>query len=220
KVKQWDRTHKALNEPVDLQIPIAVLIDEMSASASEIVSGTLQDIDRAVLVGQTSFGKGLVQQTRTLSYNAQLKVTVAKYYIPSGRCIQRIDYSHKDETGKANEIPDSLITEYKTKNGRKVYDGAGIVPDILVEPENFSPITTALMANQLYFDYASEFRKNFNQIDTPTIFHLTNEQYNDFVAYLNGKSFDYTTKTEKLLQDLKTATEKDKYYESVKESYE
>jgi carboxyl-terminal processing protease len=130
KVKDWNKQYFSLYAPIDTQMPLVVLVDNNSASASEIVSGALQDLDRAVILGQRSYGKGLVQQTRDLTYNTKLKVTVAKYYIPSGRCIQALDYTHKDEDGRVEKVPDSLITAFKTKNGRIIYDGAGILPDV------------------------------------------------------------------------------------------
>ena len=182
----------------------------MSASASEIVSGALQDLDRAVVIGRKSFGKGLVQQTRSLSYNSKLKVTVAKYYIPSGRCIQKLDYSHKDEKGKAGEIPDSLKSEFKTSNGRIVFDGGGIEPDVKVDEENFANITFSLLSKQLIFDYASEFRAKKDSIKKPYEFEFTDEDYMAFKGFIKDKEYDYTTQTEKLLNDLKEAAEKAK----------
>ena len=141
KIKEWDKHYLAVNNPVDTKMPLVVLVDQNSASASEIVSGALQDLDRAVIIGQRSFGKGLVQQTRDLTYNAKLKVTVAKYYIPSGRCIQALDYTHKDADGRVEKVPDSLVTAFKTKNGRIVYDGAGILPDFRMFAKSFASST-------------------------------------------------------------------------------
>lgn len=219
KVKQWDRVHKALNEPLDKEIPLTILIDEMSASASEIVSGALQDLDRAVVIGRKSFGKGLVQQTRSLSYNSKLKVTVAKYYIPSGRCIQKLDYSHKDEKGKAGEIPDSLKSEFKTSNGRIVFDGGGIEPDVKVDEENFANITFSLLNKQLIFDYASEFRAKKDSIKKPYEFEFTDEDYMAFKEFIKDKEYDYTTQTEKLLNDLKEAAEKEKVHTNFHDEF-
>jgi carboxyl-terminal processing protease len=219
KVKQWDRVHKALNEPLDKEIPLTILIDEMSASASEIVSGALQDLDRAVVIGRKSFGKGLVQQTRSLSYNSKLKVTVAKYYIPSGRCIQKLDYSHKDEKGKAGEIPDSLKSEFKTSNGRIVFDGGGIEPDVKVDEENFANITFSLLSKQLIFDYASEFRAKKDSIKKPYEFEFTDEDYMAFKEFIKDKEYDYTTQTEKLLNDLKEAAEKEKVHTNFQDEF-
>lgn len=210
KIKDWDKTYKAENHPVDITVPIVVLIDRSSASASEIVSGAIQDLDRGVIVGQRSYGKGLVQQTRPLSYNAQLKVTVAKYYIPSGRCIQALDYSHHNEDGSVNKVPDSLISAFKTKTGRIVYDGGGISPDVLIEPFKYSSILTSL-ANKIWiFKYATLFRTSNPSIINAKEFQLNDAQYNNFVVYLNDKDYDYTTKVEKTLDELVEDAKADK----------
>lgn len=210
KVKDWDKTYKATSTAVDINIPIVVLVDRGSASASEIVSGSLQDLDRGVVIGQRSYGKGLVQQTRPLSYNAQLKVTVAKYYTPSGRCIQALDYSHRNEDGSVDKVPDSLITAFKTKNGRIVYDGGGIAPDIAVEPLKFSSILGSLATKNLVFNYATKYRSAHATIAPAKDFKLTDAEYDDFVAYLGDKEYDYTTKTEKALEDFKNDAKADK----------
>lgn len=210
KVKDWDKVHKAANTPVDLNIPIAVLIDRGSASASEIVSGSLQDLDRGVIIGQRSYGKGLVQQTRPLSYNAQLKVTVAKYYIPSGRCIQALDYSHRNEDGSVAKVPDSLISAFKTKNGRIVYDGGGVLPDIALEPQKYSSILTSLVTKNLIFDYATKYRIAHISIVPAKEFRISETDYDDFVSYLSGKEYDYTTKSEKTIDELKEDAKDDK----------
>ena len=215
KVKDWDKVHKALNSPVDLNIPITILVDRGSASASEIVSGALQDLDRGVVIGQRSYGKGLVQQTRPLSYNAQLKVTVAKYYIPSGRCIQALDYSHRNEDGSVDHVPDSLISAFKTRNGRIVYDGGGISPDVYIEPRKYSSITASLITKNLVFDYATKYRIAHATIAPAKEFRLTDAEYDEFVASLNGKDYDYTTKTEKSLDELKKDAESDKTLDAI-----
>ncbi|HEV7229813.1 MAG TPA: S41 family peptidase [Bacteroidia bacterium] len=221
KVKEWDRSHKALNPPVDTNIPVAVLISRNSASASEIVSGSLQDLDRAVIIGQRSYGKGLVQQTRPLSYNCQLKVTVAKYYIPSGRCIQALDYTHRDDDGKVHKVPDSLITAFKTKNGRVVYDGLGISPDLHVKPEKTSSIALSLLNKNFIFDYATIYKYNHPTLSGDGMtFRLSDSEYDDFVKYLADKDYDYSTRSEKTLDDLKTIAEKEKYFSDVKTEYE
>lgn len=219
KISDWDRSHRTVNSPVDLTIPLVVLIDDNSASASEIVAGTLQDLDRAVIVGQRSFGKGLVQQTKSLSYNSKLKITVAKYYTPSGRCIQKLDYANKDENGKAVEIPDSLITEYKTKNGRPVYDGDGIRPDIEIELEKGSPILGSLLANNLIFEYATHFRNTHDTILDAGSFRFDGAYYSEFQNWLKDKDYDYTTRTEKLLEKLEEATKKERYYEHLDDEF-
>jgi carboxyl-terminal processing protease len=220
KVKDWDKTHKAMNSPVDLSIPITVLVDRGSASASEIVSGALQDLDRGVIIGQRSYGKGLVQQTRPLSYNAQLKVTVAKYYIPSGRCIQALDYSHRNQEGGVDKVPDSLISAFKTKNGRIVYDGGGITPDLVIEPYKYSNILASLVTKNLIFDYATKYRNLHASIAAAKDFRLTDAEYDDFVAFLNGKEYDYTTKTEKTLEDLKSDAKEDKTLDLINSDIE
>ncbi|HQN93368.1 MAG TPA: S41 family peptidase, partial [Prolixibacteraceae bacterium] len=158
KVSEWDKSYKTTGAPVDTLIPIAVIVNRGSASASEIVAGTIQDLDRGVIIGSRTFGKGLVQTTRDLSYNTKLKVTTAKYYIPSGRCIQALDYSHRNEDGSVGHIPDSLISEFSTRNGRKVYDGGGVVPDILVEEKSLSNLSVGLITQFKMFDYATKFR--------------------------------------------------------------
>lgn len=216
KVKDWDKTHKALYNPVDTEIPITILIDRGSASASEIVSGALQDLDRGVVIGQRSYGKGLVQQTRPLSYNAQLKVTVAKYYTPSGRCIQTLDYSHRNDDGSVSKVPDSLITAFKTRNGRIVYDGGGIAPDVITETQKFSSILASLATKNLIFNYATKYRVAHDSIIPAKDFKLSDVEYDDFVVFLNGKDYDYTTKTEKTLDELKIDAKDDKAFDDIK----
>jgi carboxyl-terminal processing protease len=196
-----------------------VLVDRGSASASEIVSGAIQDLDRGLIVGQKTFGKGLVQNIFPVSYNAQVKITIAKYYIPSGRCIQAIDYSHKDEEGAAGKIPDSLKTAFKTKNGRTVYDGGGIEPDLALEPEKASNIAFSLVTKYLIFDYANYFKRKNPGIATAKDFVITDAIYNDFIQFINGKDYDYTTKSEKGLADLKLVAEKEGYYNAIKPEY-
>lgn len=220
KVKDWDKSHKALNPPVDLNVPIAVLVDRGSASASEIVSGALQDLDRGVVIGQRTYGKGLVQQTRPLSYNAQLKVTVAKYYIPSGRCIQALDYSHRSEDGSVDKVPDSLITAFKTKGGRTVYDGGGVAPDLTTEPKKYSNLAGSLIGKSYIFDYATKYRLAHPTIPAARDFALTDAEYNDFVSFLSDKDYDYSTKSEKTMEDLKATAEEEKYFQDVKTEFD
>jgi carboxyl-terminal processing protease len=220
KIAEWDKSYKALNEPLDTEIPIVVLVDGNSASASEIVSGSLQDLDRAVVLGENTYGKGLVQNTRPLFYNAQLKLTVAKYYIPSGRCIQRLDYSHRDKEGSVKAVPDSLIKAFKTKNGRPVFDGRGIEPDVKLDQQEFAPILASLVNNNLFFKFASKYEKEHTTIATAKEFRLTDQEYNDFVTFLNGKDYSYTTKTEKDLEKLKETAVTEKYYNDVKDKFD
>ncbi len=220
KVKEWDKIHKAINNPVDTTISIVMLVDRGSASAAEIVSGSIQDLDRGVVIGQRSYGKGLVQQTRPLSYNTQLKVTVAKYYTPSGRCIQALDYSHRNEDGGVDKVPDSLITAFKTKNGRIVYDGGGIAPDITLEDPKYSSILTSLVTKNLIFDFATTYRTTHPSIVPAKQFKLSDVEYDEFVTFLNGKDYDYTTKTEKTLKDLKEDAKEDKTLDALKTDIE
>src|SRR5258706_67597 len=220
KLREMDKTYKSVNNPVDTDIPITVLVNSRSASASEIVSGTIQDLDRGVLVGQRTFGKGLVQTTRPLSYNSQLKITTAKYYIPSGRCIQALDYTHRNEDGSVGKIPDSLVTAFKTKGGRTVFDGGGVKPDISVDHVTYSNITVSLLTKNLIFDYATQYRDKHNTILPAKEFKLTDQDFNDFVAFISDKDYDYITKSEKTMEDLKTTTESEKYFDAVKNEYD
>lgn len=220
KVAEWNKTYRALNPPMDTEMPIVILTNSRSASASEIVSGTLQDYDRAVLVGQRTFGKGLVQATRPLSYNSQLKITTAKYYIPSGRCIQAIDYSHRNEDGSVGKIPDSLKRAFRTSNGRMVYDGGGVAPDVVTEKQSLSPITASLESKGLMFDYATQYFWSHPKIAMPTSFKLTDAELNDFFKWLGDKQYDYTTKVEATFKDLETHAKKEKSYDTVKDQLE
>ncbi len=215
KVSQWDKVYKTTGNPVDTEIPLVVLVNRGSASASEIVSGTMQDLDRAIVIGTRTFGKGLVQTTRDLSYNTKLKVTTAKYYIPSGRCIQAVDYSHRNEDGSVGHIPDSLISEFSTKNGRKVYDGGGIVPDIKVEDKEISDLSFSLISKFMFFDYATKFRSENEKIVAVTEFNISDQTYNDFITFVKSNNFSYTTDTQNKLAELKKLAEKDKYLDIV-----
>lgn len=212
-----NKVYKTLRKPIDLAIPVVVLINGSSASASEIVSGTIQDLDRGVVLGQQSFGKGLVQQTKPLSYGSQLKITIAKYYTPSGRCIQAINYADRKKNGSVKRMPDSLRTAYSTRNGRKVLDGAGVDPDILIEKENIPPILASLIANHLVFDYATEYVRKHSTIPQPSEFMIGDSDYNDFIAFLNGKEYDYFTETEKKFNALKEVAAKESYDEISEE---
>jgi carboxyl-terminal processing protease len=220
KVSERNSSHKTMDVAVDNKIPLVVLVDRGSASASEIVSGAIQDMDRGLIVGQKTFGKGLVQNIFPVSYNAQVKITIAKYYIPSGRCIQAIDYSHKDAEGEAGKIPDSLKSAFKTKNGRTVYDGGGIEPDIALEPDKISNIAVSLTIKYLIFDYASYFKRKNASISNAKDFVITDAIYDDFIKFINGKDYDYTTKSEKSLSDLKTTAEKEGYFDAIKNEYQ
>jgi carboxyl-terminal processing protease len=215
-----NHTYRTTEAAVDTQIPVIVLVDNHSASASEIVAGALQDHDRAVIVGQTTFGKGLVQNVIPLAYNAQAKITVAKYYIPSGRCIQEIDYSHKDENGDAPVIPDSLIMAYKTRNGRVVYDGHGIEPDVTVDQPKLSNIAYTLVSDFLIFDYASQFARENDSIAPPDSFEITDEIYNRFISFINERGYEYTTRCEESLEKLKKSAERENYFDDIEGDFD
>lgn len=212
KVKQFDSDFKTSGHPIDDKVKLAVIINRGSASASEIVAGAIQDLDRGVIVGQRSYGKGLVQITRPLSYNAQLKVTTAKYYIPSGRCIQALDYSHRNEDGSVGYIPDSLITEFKTRNGRIVKDGGGITPDVEVIPETLSQVATELYFRNFIFDYATQYYWSHPDIKSPDEIIFTDEDYADFRDFLKKRDFNYRTSSEEAFNDLMDIARKEKYY--------
>ena len=220
KVTDWNKTYKALNQPADTQIPIAVLTDSRSASAAEIVSGVIQDYDRGVLVGQKTFGKGLVQATRPLTYNSQLKITTAKYYIPSGRCIQAINYSQRNEDGSVGVMPDSLKSEFTTQNGRKVYDGGGVDPDFEVKRTMPAPITISLMSKGLIFEYALQYHFTHETIPPAKEFKLSDKEFTEFTSWLKDKDYDYTTKVEKTIETLTKYAKSEKYFDSIKAEIE
>jgi carboxyl-terminal processing protease len=216
----WDKTYVTMNNPIDTKIPLVVLVDENSASASEIVSGALQDLDRAVIIGKRTYGKGLVQQTKDLVYNAKIKVTVAKYYIPSGRCVQALDYSHKDEEGRVEKVPDSLITAFKTRGGRIVYDGAGIMPDLKMPDERMSNVLVSLLSKYHIFNYATQYASKHPQPEKASTFSLTDQGFRDFVQFLSGKDFSYETRSEMELEDLKKQATEENYFQAISKQYE
>lgn len=209
-------SYRTLSQPLFPQIPLVVLISGASASASEIVAGAFQDLDRAIIVGQRSYGKGLVQQTFNLPYNSLVKVTVAKYFTPSGRCIQALDYAHKDSNGKTLKVADSLMSKFNTKRGRNVYDGNGIYPDVVVNAPKFSPVTISLINKHLFFDYANNYKKNNKVIAPAAAFQLTETDYTQFVNSLAGRDYSYVSPTERLLADLRTEAEKENKLNAVK----
>ncbi|MAX68687.1 MAG: peptidase S41 [Flavobacteriales bacterium] len=209
KIKDWEKIYLAKRNPEDKETPLIVLINSNSASASEIVSGSVQDLDRGVVIGRRSYGKGLVQQSRKLPYNSQLKVTVAKYYIPSGRCIQALDYSNRNEDGSVGKVPDSLISTFYTRNGREVKDGGGVTPDIKTENEEVSDISISLMNKRLVFDFATQFRYKNEKIESIKNFEITDEIFNNFVEFLSDKEYQYTTATEDALDIFKEITDEE-----------
>lgn len=219
KVKQFDEDFKTTKPAVDEKIPLAVIINRGSASAAEIVAGAIQDLDRGVIVGQRSYGKGLVQITRPLSYNSQLKLTTAKYYIPSGRCIQALDFSHPNEDGSVGIIPDSLISEFKTRNGRIVKDGGGITPDIEVVPVSLSQIATELYLRYYIFDYATRYYWAHPELKSQDQFSFSDKDFTDFRDYLVSRNFRYRTVTEESMNELIANAKKEKYYEQHKDLF-
>ncbi len=220
KGKTEDRTtiHRTRQAPVDLNIPMVVLVNESSASASEILAGALQDLDRAVIVGQRTFGKGLVQNVVPLVYNTQMKVTVAKYYIPSGRCIQEIDYSHKSENG--GKIPDSLISTFKTRAGRIVHDGGGIEPDIALKPIEFSAVSANLYTGNYVFRFANQYAREHKSIESPQAFAIDDHTYQQFVDFVKNEKFTYTTESERIILKLKEIAESESYLDAVRPELE
>ena len=219
KMTQWDSDYSTTQQALDKEIPLVVVVNRGSASASEIVAGALQDLDRAVVVGQRTFGKGLVQASRPLKYNAQLKVTTAKYYIPSGRCIQALDYTNRNQDGSVGVVPDSLISEYLTRNGRLVYDGGGIQPDFEVIPEMLSEIAIQLFTQSMFFDFAARYRNTYEEIESPEKFSLSDDDYNLFKAFLEEKDFEFHTASEKAFDQLLKSAKREKYYEMAEEEF-
>lgn len=220
KVKNWDRDYKTEGNATDAHIPLAVLTNRSSASASEIVAGAIQDLDRGVIIGQRSFGKGLVQTTRSLPYNAKLKVTTAKYYTPSGRCIQAIDYSHRNDDGEVESVPDSLRKAFTTADGRKVRDGGGIEPDDAVDPTMLSQVTVTLLRRQYILDYATQYYYAHPKIAAAGTFSLSEDDFTDFMHYLDGRNYSYKTHTEEALESFQATARKEKYYDAVSKEFE
>lgn len=215
RIGEWNKSYRAYQDPVDVSMPVVVLINGGSASAAEIVAGVLQDYDRAVLLGQKTYGKGLVQATRPLAYNSQLKITTAKYYIPSGRCIQAIDYAHRNADGSAGRIPDSLKVAFKTMGGRTVYDGGGIDPDVAVELTDYAPITYSLVNENHIFNYATQYRHKNSGIAPAAEFSLSESEWREFENWLQGKALNYVNPTEKVLDELVASAKKEKYLPAI-----
>ncbi len=220
RVERFDDTHKTTKKAVDKDIPLVVMINQATASAAEIVAGAIQDLDRGVVVGQRSFGKGLVQISRPLSYNATLKVTTAEYYIPSGRCIQAIDFSLRNEDGSIGYIPDSLTSEFTTRNGRIVKDGGGISPDYSVETTQLSQFTSVLYGRSLIFDFATDYYWQNAEIEEPGTFSLSDQSYQRFGNFLEERDFSYESATENALDELKEVAKKEKYYKNNKSLFD
>lgn len=220
KVEENNITYETLNPPVDLDIPVTVLINRGSASASEIVAGTLQDYDRAVILGERSYGKGLVQVPRMLSYNSQVKITTAKYYTPTGRCIQVLDYTHRREDGSVASIPDSLKQEFRTTRGRKVYDGGGIDPDIVILAAEDATITKVVYLNGFIFDYATQYTHQRETLAEPRSFSLTEKEYADFITWMKTKDYSFQSPVETELEQLIAEATKEKSYSDLKSNIE
>ena len=220
RIKDENQIYKTQSEPLDTEIPVVVLIDEGSASASEIVSGSLQDLDRAVIVGQTSFGKGLVQRTFDLKYGSKIKLTIAKYYTPSGRCVQKLEYYDKNEDERPKVIPDSLIRKFKTVNGREVIDGRGIEPDFKVKQKEFSRLTAMLVTKNFIFNYSTDYVSKHQSIAPAGTFKLTDLEYNQFKELVIKDTFDYSTASEEVLKKMRKTAEEEGYYEDSKAEYE
>lgn len=210
KTQEWQKEYKTPNGAVDKDIPLVVLVDEKSASASEIFSGAMQDLDRGVILGQRTFGKGLVQQTKDIGYNAKMKLTVAKYFLPSGRCVQAVDYSGRYKDG-ATTMPDSLRKAFNTRNNRKVFDGSGVEPDVAMDKKNNPPLMDALKKQYLIFDYATQYHAKNSKIASAKDFTLADTDFDNFVQYLDTRKFDYDTETQDVLEKLKAAAEVEKY---------
>ncbi len=218
KVKKFNRSYYTQSDPIDTEIPVVVLINGSSASASEIVSGALQDLDRAVIVGSRSFGKGLVQRPKPLTYGTQLKITISRYYTPSGRCIQALDYWNRDEKGNAVRIEKDKYNEFKTKNGRKVFDGGGVFPDEALAVTKNSAITKAIQYDFLIFDYATDYYYKHQQVDISNL-ELTNTDFNDFKQYLKRNDFTFVTETEKALSKVLEKAVKEDLDDNIENDY-
>lgn len=216
KVAEKNMDYKTQMAPWDVQIPLAVIVNHSSASASEIVAGTMQDLDRGIIVGERSYGKGLVQETVPLGYNARLKLTIAKYYTPSGRCIQALDYTHRNPDGSVGKVPDSLKQTFATKSGRKVMSGGGVEADVNVEDDPISKLSITLYTKNYLFDYATQYAKQHPTIAPAGTFGLTDAEFSAFSKWLEGKEYSYKSETEIALDSLKNIATREKYFDAMK----
>ncbi|MBQ7824450.1 MAG: peptidase S41, partial [Bacteroidaceae bacterium] len=219
KVKQWDKTYKTTSEPITVDMPLVVLINRNSASASEIVAGALQDLDRAVIVGERSYGKGLVQSSRNLPYDGTLKITTSKYYIPSGRLIQAIDYTRRNEDGSVARVPKEKMKEFKTANGRSVYDGGGILPDKEMESEKMKNIVFYLLSDFVIFDYATQYVNNHPSIAPIAEYDFTDKDFEEFKEFVKKRNFTYDKQSEKSLEELRKILEFEGYYDGAEAEF-
>lgn len=220
RIPELNHDYKTKNNPFDLDIPVVVLVDDRSASASEIVSGSLQDLDRGVIVGMNTYGKGLVQQTKDINFGSKVKLTVAKYYTPSGRCIQKLDYSHRDDKGKVHQVADSLLATFKTTNGRKVVEGRGVDPDVKIDPGMYSKLTAVLVMQDYIFDYATEYERTHESIKNAADYRLTDAEYDAFITQLSDEDIKYTTDSEELLEKLKEVAKEEKYFQDSEAEFD
>lgn len=218
--KEIEEKYTTKEEPVEPDLPLVILVDNSSASATEIVSGTIQDLDRGLIVGTNTFGKGYVQSVRPIGYDAQLTYTIAKYYIPSGRCVQAHNFATFSSDGSVSYIPDSLKKEFKTRNGRKVFDAGGVTPDIIIKEEEYSPMAISLIRKNLIFKYSIEYFKKHQTVNTPDKFDISESDYQDFINYLSNKEYDYQTVSEMTTLRLINAAKQEKYYDNAKNSFD